>query len=480
MKIRFHSQGASRQHGIALLVFAAIAGVIAIALLVSQLSTANIRLERDKITADALAKAKDALIAYAAAYDLTHPPNNVPGYLPCPETTQPLLSPDAEGQIRPISCGAQDVSVLGKLPWKTLGLAPLRDGDGECLWYAVSGSHKYNPKTDMMNWDTLGQFEVVDQDGVSLIVGATAHSRAVAIIFAPGSPLPGQDRTPLPNTPNCGGNYTASNYLDTDASSGINNSAIVTTGGALTRFIAGKRSATFNDRFIVITADDIFNAVRRRLDFQGKLDAMTLKAAQCIAIYGTKNGTPTIDTSDKRLPWAAPVAMPALPDFLDKTKYNDDPVSSSPVFGRVPYVLDHSKAQTLNSGGILDANCSPTPTEVAWYDNWKDHLFYAVAGAFKPDAATPTFCGTGKSCLTVNSGGLYAAVVMFAGPRLAGQLRATPDEKSLISNYLEGRNRTNHPNMSGKGDYQSGATSASFNDKLYCIDPQVLGVSPCP
>jgi hypothetical protein len=31
---------------------------------------------------------------------------------------------------------------MGRLPRKTPGLDALKDGSGECLWYAVSGTYK--------------------------------------------------------------------------------------------------------------------------------------------------------------------------------------------------------------------------------------------------------------------------------------------------------------------------------------------------
>lgn len=44
------------------------------------------------------------------------------------------------------------------------------------------------------------------------------------------------------------------------------------------------------------------------------------------------------------------------------------------------------------------------------------------------------------------------------------------DTRSNISNYLEGRNASDHPNVAGNGNYQSGAASSNFNDILFCID----------
>ena len=57
-----------------------------------------------------------------------------------------------------------------------------------------------------------------------MLAGATAAERAVAVIIAPGSPLAGQLRLPLPTGVNqCGGNFLAAGYLDTDPVSGIVN-----------------------------------------------------------------------------------------------------------------------------------------------------------------------------------------------------------------------------------------------------------------
>jgi len=126
--------------------------------------------------------------------------NEVFGYLPCPDSS------DKSGLYHPGdgtaagSCGSAGHSAIGLLPYKTLGLPDLRDADGNCLWYAVSGSHKNSPKGSgastpiPMNWDTQGQFSVKDQAGN--IVGAPDDNQGgvVAVIFAPGAPLAGQMR----------------------------------------------------------------------------------------------------------------------------------------------------------------------------------------------------------------------------------------------------------------------------------------------
>ena len=84
-----------------------------------------------------------------------------------------------------------------------------------------------------------------------------------------------------------------------------------------------------------------------------------------------------------------------------------------------------------------------------------------------------------STCLSSNGSGSYAAIVMFAGARLASQHRQTSADRTQIANYLEDRNSASHPNAGGNADYRSGPASAGFNDKLYCIDIG-LGVAPCP
>ena len=435
---------------------------------VGQLTSAGLQAGRDRRTATALAQAKEALIAYAVTYGDAHP-DKVPGYLPCPEATAPA-STAKEGSADP-SCGAKNVSMMGRLPWKTLGLEPLRDGAGECLWYAVSGTYKSNPATDMMNWDTNGLFAVFASPGISLINGSGPENRAAAVIFAPGAVVGRQNRNAVANTPVCGGNYAPSNYLE--ASGSVNNAVISSAAGAVTEFVAGGRDGGNNDRLLVITPQDIFGAIERRPNFAGALADLTLHVARCIAAYGTRNAD---GGSDRRLPWPAPVA---LPDYLSNAAYDD---GANSLFGRLPFQVGNSKEETGN--GMIGNNLVGGPNcpgpwsalDDAWYKNWKDHLFYALSAAFSPNAATPSVC---PDCLSANGIGPYAAIVMFAGRKLAAQTRASLAEKASIANYLEGQNGANGPNAGGDSDYTGDSEASDFNDVLYCIDP-LLNVLPCP
>lgn len=461
-----------QQRGAILLVTVVTLVVGLAAILVGSLSSSAIQIERDRNTAAALAQAKEALIGYAITYaDNPSHSNSVDGYLPCPD----INSDNGEGSSTFTNCGSKNVSLLGRLPWRTLDLPPLRDGSGECLWYAVAGTYKYNPKTDMMNWDTPGLLNVTDASGNTI-------PDVVAVIFAPGIPLSSQNRAPSGAAPICGGNYTAANYLDNDGTH--DNASVSTTANATSGFYSGS-SAQVNDRLVYITKQDIWNALMRRADFadpaRSPLRLMTQKAAECLADYGRRNSN---GTYDKRLPWAGRLS-PAPSDYMTDSNYDDDGNLPRQA-GRLPYRVNTSVNDTHNLASYpyyqLASDGSNCPSVAAewqryypWWSNWKDHLYYAVAHDFNPDSSD-TSCGY---CLQVNGHGQYAAVVIFAGPALAGQTRAPGSDHLNLSNYLEGSNLTYIGNYSySGGNYQSGTATSSFNDVLYCINPD-LSVNPC-
>jgi len=119
---------ARAQHGIALIVLLALIGFLVIGVLLTVARSSAVDTEREMRTAQALAKAKEGLIAYAVAV-LPDTFAKRPGDLPCPD-----LHNDGQAELQ---CGSA-AQRIGRLPWKTLGLSDLRDADGERLWYALS------------------------------------------------------------------------------------------------------------------------------------------------------------------------------------------------------------------------------------------------------------------------------------------------------------------------------------------------------
>jgi type II secretory pathway pseudopilin PulG len=126
-----------RQQGTVLLLAALLLIVAMGCVLALQLALPASEAARRRATERALGEAREALLAYAA--DRPIDPIVGPGYLPCPDT-------DDDGWAEP-TCGSLSGDSgqeqrLGRLPWKTLGLADLREAAGERLWYAVSTKYK--------------------------------------------------------------------------------------------------------------------------------------------------------------------------------------------------------------------------------------------------------------------------------------------------------------------------------------------------
>ena len=457
-----------RQRGLALYLLLLLAFFGAAALFVEGMSASSLQQDRDAASDAVLALAKEALIAYAVTYGESHA-NKLPGYLPCPDSGTRGVNVH-EGSPDP-PCGRKGVSVIGRLPWHQLGLEPLRDARGECLWYAVSGAFKNDPPADMLNWDSLGQLAVMGADGKSMVAGAIPEERAAAVIFAPGVPIDGQRRDSTAPAPLCGGNYVAGNYLDSVGD--LNNAVVASAPGALTTFIAGGGGNGVNDRLIVITPREIFAAVQKRSNFLVQIKERMRRLSLCLAAYGARNPA---GASDPRLPWAAPLL---LADYGANDAYADD---AGRLAGRMPYrvaVSRNATGNTMTTAELIKAGNCPQPwsaLDEEWFQNWKDHLFYAVSGAYAPAASSPGVCG---NCLSTNGSGRYAAILMFAGARIVGQQRSSVGDRATISNYLEERNASNYPNAGGDASYRSGSAGALFNDLLYCIDAS-LQVAPCP
>ena len=395
-------QQRTTQRGAALLIMLVIMVTGVSAVLVNSLSSSTVKMAQQQNTTAALAQAKEALISYAVAYGDTHS-NQVNGYLPCPDTD---ILPEGSSTT---SCGNKNVSIIGRLPWRTLDLSALRDGNDECLWYAVSGTYKSMSKTDWMNWDTNGQLRVYAPDGTLL---TQPDNQVVAIIFAPGPTLPGQDRSAGTTAPVCGGNYTVANYLDNDTLHTYNNTDIAT-GEFIQphthRDANNHIILTINDQMAYITRQDIWNAVKKRSDFHTSITHLLNVAKLCAAL---------------------PVSVNF--DAVPPTESLGVTVGSL-VIGRVP------KA------------CLASPL-----DNWQDNLLYAK-------------CITGNC---INSGSCKGGVI-FSGERIAYQNRIANSDKNTWNYYLENIPSTTLSAFSTGGTTFSGTSTylpaSSSTDLLVCI-----------
>lgn len=250
----------NRQQGFVLISLVALLVMGALAFLVSNLSPEFMQTYRQRQTEAALNEAREALLGYALRYrddKAADDPNAsgdddraMYGYLPMPDVGTSRFnlgkqnpSCNTEGCAMDFINGAFPATIetiIGRFPWRTLGTGPLRDGNGECLWYIVSAGHKslgINPAP--MNWDTLGQLDIVVANGETSMQSAlaSAHDRPIAIIFSPGPPLAGQNRSNSTTdvVSECGGNYDAKNYLDPASATAL---------GGVTNYLAGTNHAS--------------------------------------------------------------------------------------------------------------------------------------------------------------------------------------------------------------------------------------------
>lgn len=369
-----------RQRGAALLIL--LFGLILALgsfLISSSLSAQAYGMRRERETAEAIAKAKEALIAWSVTRgDLGTYTNHRPGDLPCPDTDAP--GTPAYGSEE----GSCTAGKIGRLPWKTLGIDELKDADGEPLWYAVSGNFRKSASVPI-NSDTRGSLLLYDRDDSTLLT--PVGEELAAVIFAPGPPLGGQDRGSNPTA--------AAHYLDQDSGSGKNNAVV---GGP---FIAGpvkNASGTIvvNDRVLGISARELIAAVELRV----LKEANSLLTAFATS-YGGKYPNPAP---------ASCVLVPSPSNFITTANYCVS--DATRCFGRLP------------------EDVFLPPVGPIWFvaNGWGRVFPYAVKSTVALD-------GTGTDCTaTLTVDGIGKNYALFSsGTPLAGQTRPA----SGISNYLE-------------------------------------------
>lgn len=343
MKLRSARSG---QRGMVALVLIALLLLGGAIFAFSSFNFTTVRVDRDRNTNEALARAKDALIAYAVA-DTARP-----GELPCPDVNN-----DGKITLGEDMIGSACVSLIGRLPWSTLGLPDLRDDAGERLWYALSNDFHANG-TVPLNSDTAYL-----ATNVSLtLAGTTPATNLVAIVFSPGTALRRSDgvaqtrgctggagagcdanlkctSAPAANTDKC----NAVNYLD--IASGEDNANLVNR-----IFVSAPRSDTFNDRLMPVFSDDIMQLVERRAARQ---------LAQHLREHfdAWENSTVVGGASKGFYPYAVPWGDPsaAAQAGTNGTTSGLLPLSTAPLTwsNATPTVCTGNGTQTLECSGLV-------------------------------------------------------------------------------------------------------------------------------
>ncbi|HZW25262.1 MAG TPA: hypothetical protein VFF26_07255 [Gallionella sp.] len=379
----------SRQRGIALMLMLVILILGVAAVLIGSLTTTALKNERQQKTSLALTQARDALIGRAASDD------NMPGSLPCPDTNNDGTADLLSGNHCP--------SYIGRLPWRTLKLPDLRDGEGERLWYALSPAFRDDDSARPLNSNTKGSLAIYRADGSS--TQTEAGYSAVAVIFSPGSSLGSQSRTTDADKNN------AANYLD------IANSRNNASGSG--PFIAGTKSDTFNDQLVFITTKNLMPLIEQRVAGEVK---------RALASYYANSGC-------NCYPWADSVAQ--YTDYHSNTGLNR---------GWLPDI-----AQPVDWTGSF------RPPQWFFDNEWYKLVYYSTAKNYTDDPGNCTSCIDD----TLSVDGMAGTQALFFMPGTpAGMLVRTPN---MLSHYLEDAENNDDAN----DRYVTPSSKDGDRDRLY-------------
>ncbi|HMH20017.1 MAG TPA: hypothetical protein VK572_17910, partial [Burkholderiales bacterium] len=279
------------QRGFAMIAFLSMLAIITAYFIVNTLGASrNFTASNRNNNAQVLNQAKQALIGYVAQ-QAAEAGENYPGRFPCPEASS-NVGTSSEGISAPVPSTPLCVMV-GRLPWRTLGIDKLLDAAGEPLWYVVSpgiwalqNSSPSQPPTLKINSNTPG----------SLTVDGQANA-AVALIIAPGPAMSVQA------SPGC----TAVNQVRTVPSPSIiplNYIECFSSG-----FTTTAPSASFNDQVLKITTADVLPAIEAAIAARIQREIVpVLKGVYASAEWG-------LSATNPLFPFAAPFANPGASHY---------------------------------------------------------------------------------------------------------------------------------------------------------------------
>jgi len=490
-----------KQKGIAMLMI-----VIALALTISvyyfsTVSVVDIKNDDSLNTQAELKRAKQALLDYALINWRRTGEGGKIGKLPCTDSGN--LNP--EGEQEP-TCGIAYANAIGFFPWRTLGIDPPKDSSGSCFLYVVSPAYKSSPEA-ALNRDSYGQIQIVDSTGATVVQGLTPEDRPVAVIIAPGDALAGQARV-FDEDSICGLDYVniPGEYLDNDGTT--DNAALAAAVNNVIDVLVNSYAGSedwdnpnpLNDRLITITHEEFWDAMDSSITdaaFDTRMDNLTEAIALCLAAYGNNNGD--------HLPMPASLDLDGN-EYRNDSSYDDSAILTSGFSGRLPYDISNANLVlagpnddklfkntvcddidlvdgTYNNINFNDNSGADQGEFFDLWQNWKDHFFYAISNAHKPDAVVAP-CAA--NCISVN-GADYAGIVFFSGLKQAGQQRYAPpfdsalaadgiDDKDDVVNYLENGNAVLFPDNVGNQVYFPAAPPS--NDIMFCITP-AMTVNRC-
>jgi len=243
-----------------LLIFAIIALTVAGgAYFIQSRNAADPDIRNSKKTSTALAQAKHILENYSIAFDPSPPTvNPTIGRLPFPDR----FNGSFDGFANCITGSLNNNQLLGRFPSRGSNTpcknvfinADLQDSSKSNLWYVVAThmvqhANNTNFSTAYLNPNLStypGWLTIYDENGNII------SDRVAFIVFAPGTALAGQDRS----------NPGTNNFLDSFNVPGQGN---INNAVNDLRFVKANETATFNDRLIYITIDELMPKLERRV-----------------------------------------------------------------------------------------------------------------------------------------------------------------------------------------------------------------------
>lgn len=454
-------RGTPRQQGFALLIMLIIVVMGSLFAVTGQLEFVSRKYSRDEGNLKSLTLAKEALIGWAMTYrdNFSGAVSSTPvfGYLPCPD------SATGDGSVT-FNCSSADQAAIGLFPYQAFGLPDLRDADGNCLWYAVSGTFKNDimAASTLMNWDTQGQFTILDAAGSQLAYPGDANGGVAAVIIAPGTPLATQDRSgtgfATPSTaPPCNVNpavFTPPTsqallpFLNGISIAGNNTFSTFAVSTPITLTQGSRDSSTNRGLLVWITPKEIFDRIKKRADFT---NSATANPVGQINDFIEQAKT----TLESRI-------------FNDIATYGGVPNSSSPPYQTTPITTGYTQGTSWKIGELPDLTTGTyfVPGSYnKYYDNWKDQFRYLLCSDLN------------NYCLSIN--GLQCdGALLFSGEStsLSSTGGPRPSTARQLSNYFESALLlvSGGSTSSYTGTQDTYSTAARSSDVVRCLATRAI------
>lgn len=476
-------RGPRRQRGVAFYLFV-VATLTTLAMLFAGASALQVGDPAEREAERVLAEARRAVLAYLAQPDMPLAPADAgrrlgewrltpdlpiaagagddaaePAYDGLAETTGCAFRTWTPGQaLQPVATSGAAARCLGRLPWRTLGIAP---GDvdaggvdlaGRVPWLVVSPNlmagaaclPNLNPLMLSVPWGGYGCPGVTPYPWLRVVDdrGNLLSDRVAFALILPGPPVAGQVRSATAGPGAWLDTVTVAAGCTAPCTPGTySNAGFTHADGVATTLVRGPRPGTatdragnhaqpvaFNDRLLYVTADELFEALEAR--------ARGEAIARLRAVHASAAG---------HLPWAAPFGSPSG-DCVAGTRF-----------------------------GHLPATCAagPAPALPAWFTagGWHRYFVYAVSSR-----CVETLRTCDAPALTVDARNDVDALLIAPGraiqqvPYAASRLLAQAPLVGLVASTLAADYLDSVQNASNNDVFESvPVPSASNNDRLTLV-----------